>query len=114
MTLAEFLLARIADDEQQAREAIAERERVAPSYPVPDMDFRAWSDTGVPAVLVGAERVLAECEAKRHVIELHYSWELHAAGAPLLEVQAGAAEAILRVLATVYADHPDYQEEWAL
>lgn len=54
-------------------------------------------------------RVLAECEAKRRIINLHPE-----AVAP--EMKAGAAWAsgeVLRILAVQYAGHPDYQTEWA-
>ena len=46
-------------------------------------------------------RVLAECRAKRHLVE--------AAG------RAGddaTRDAVLRSLASAYADHPDHLEEW--
>lgn len=53
-------------------------------------------------------RVLAECEAKRRIVGLHP------------EILGGCQECAnehfpcrtLRVLATVYADHPDYRDGW--
>lgn len=77
-TLSAWLLAQLAADEAEAREALAERKRVryieGHSAAEPDfVDFGldAWPDAGVPAVLVGCERVLAECAALREVVALH-------------------------------------------
>lgn len=44
-------------------------------------------------------RVLAECEAKRAIVEMHAD-----------EIPGDCAE--VRWLASVYADHPYYREEW--
>lgn len=89
MTLADFLLARIAEDEQS----------------LAAMDG-LW-DTGNEADF--AERVLAECEAKRQIVAMEwhhlgdddYAWGMEE-----------AKRQILVVLALPYADHPDYREEW--
>jgi hypothetical protein len=82
MTLTDFLLARIAEDEACA-------------------DGLEWDD-GNPVHQTA--RVLAECEAKRQIVEA------------CAEVLAYDAEAlpqdVLRFLALPYADHPDYREEW--
>lgn len=90
MTLTKFILARIAEDE-----AIANDHRYI------------WStDVGEP--LQKPSRVLAECEAKRGIMAECDGWdrELDQAGA--------VADTVLRVLATIWADHPDYRpEEWA-
>jgi len=63
-------------------------------------------------------RVLAECAAKRRIIELRYSWNLQAEQmteppfGPILQAQVNTADAILRTLAMPYAGHPDYDETW--
>lgn len=96
LTLADFLLARIAEDEASIDEMVRGGD---PSW---------WS----------ADRMLYECEAKRRIVEgrtgiphpsdgcdgscdgpndhwhLVYEWD------------------VLRALAAVYADHPDYREAW--
>ena len=51
-------------------------------------------------------RVLAECEAKRRIIELCGGW------VPDRDVSPLAADYILGLLAVPYAGHPDYDEEW--
>lgn len=48
------------------------------------------------------KRLLAECKAKRQIIEW---WT---AGGVVF------APSILRMMAAVYADHPDYNEEWRI
>ena len=105
MTLVEFLEARIAEDEAEAR----------PMAGLDDDDRGGWS-------IVYAERVLAECAAKRAIIELaqkasaveeefdEYMW----AGAGPEQVDPSTGDAILFALAAVYKDHPDYQQDWAI
>lgn len=112
MTITEFLEARISADESEARQAITERERATP-HEGADTGLQSWPDSPVPAVLVGPERVLAECEAKRSIVAMYKpedakeeSWEPEA-------YMAGAYDDCMRALAKVYNDHPDYQQEWA-
>ena len=102
LTLTGFLLARIAEDE-------------------------ALKHGGYPG------RVLAECEAKRRIVEAHPlvtdqrrlvpAWPGSAPGvacancggnpvdssAPIEDI--GPCDTLL-ALAAVYADHPDYRQEW--
>jgi len=85
MTITEFLKARIAEDEERAQ-------RVR----------RYGLDGG--GGFFGAGRVLGECAAKRAIIETQSVPKIVAVPNPF----------ILRALATVYADHPDYRQEWAL
>lgn len=90
MTITEFLLARIADDEATSAHP-AEHER-AGGYEYADVG-------GMSDVLtVGTDRVQAECAFKR--------W--------LIGTYGGTRDSyvMFRALATVYADHPDYLEEW--
>jgi len=122
-TLADFLLARIAEDERDAdwiHHEDCEHLPPAPTFPC---------DCGYPA------RVLAECAAKRRIVELHEQavWHqpagafIYSLGRRLVEegqhlggctICAGDnSEAAypcptLRALASVYAGHPDYREEW--
>lgn len=83
LTLTEFLLARIAEDEAFWPFAVDEVEFIGPGM----VDAR--------------ERARRDCEAKRLLLE----W----LGAGGLTADAGYA---VRVLATPYADHPDYRDEW--
>ena len=94
MTLTEFLLARIGEDEAAARDT----GWLAFEYGVDSAGREAF-----------AARVLAECEAKRRIVE-------QAIG--IAEVSRAASiedlggEQILRLLALPHADHPDYRKEW--
>jgi hypothetical protein len=88
MTLTEFLLARIAEDESAA-------ERVwlliqDDSSGGPTARFRSLN-----------ERVLAECKAKRAILE-GFGF-----------VMNRDLTLCKKHLAAVYANHPDYQPEWA-
>ena len=82
-TPVEFLLARIAEDEATARLA---------SGP--------WAAV--------ADRVLAECEAKRRILDLLFvveNAELHGDAGTTLN-------SVLRSLALPYSNHSDYRQEW--
>lgn len=96
MTLVDFLLARIADDEAEVQGHC--------------FDYTVW-DTGVSvcrhashvsgytAICFKArahKRTVAECTAKRKIVERPHS--------PV---------GVLRILAEIYSDHPDYDQTWA-
>ena len=100
MTLAEFLLARIAEDE---REAWSIHSSSCAELVETDWGNRPC-DCGLPA------RVVVECEAKRQIINLHPE----AVAAPLRDGAAWSHGEVLRRLALPYAIHPDYQQEWAV
>jgi hypothetical protein len=98
-TLADFLLARIAEDEEVARAVpMGEAFRVASA--TTNISDRITAH----AVHFSPDRVLAECEAKRQIIadvdglsgqfydEIEYR--------------------VLNSLAQPYASHPDFREEW--
>jgi uncharacterized protein DUF6221 len=80
--LVEFLLVRIAEDEQAARDL------------GDDGTVGTWSHW-----------VLAECDAKRHVVRLYQAAQ--AKGASLMMLTE-----VLCTLALPYADHADYRDQW--
>jgi hypothetical protein len=124
--LTAFLLARIGEDEESAREAATWED---------GMYFEPWqahipqagyfnSEMPYGAVEFSAARVLAECEAKRRIVEEHRE---SYAGSKRCEVCAKDAHLeygdvvvdwvrfpcpTMRLLALPYADHPDYRQEW--
>lgn len=139
MTITEFLLARIAEDEQAAQAAspggwqfsgIASvaggalydetRRIVDVVYEQPDDH-----DGSIVRHLLSGEadangahiarhdpaRVLAECEAKRRIVERFM--EAGREGSPDYELGYGLLFAV-HAVAAVYASHPDYEEAWAL
>lgn len=118
LTITEFLLARVAEREVLARAALEKSENTGD---------RQWYVDG-PAAVSGkhwiyatGEKfthreiadfiatndprfVLAECEAKRRIIERY---------AHLAEWgNSGDAEWVLTLLAQPYADHPDFDPSW--
>ena len=121
MNIREFLLARIAEDEEQAEVAKAE-----------------FAHGGYGSY--GPARVLAECAAKRAIADVAARWEHSYMDEDMwyscpLAVAPGETEVgsgysgddkavcrcglearrlkLLSPLASVYSTHPDYQKEWA-
>jgi hypothetical protein len=113
MELSEFLLARIAEDEEVARERADDD-----FYVMPDTSAFEAVDIGPGWVLaVRPARVLAECEAKRRIVETHPIYpdgDQHDCPGPWPGYQDAPNEPCptLRILALPYADHPDYRESW--
>lgn len=105
MTITEFLLARIAEDEQAAGQRVGEMES--------GVELEAGRGGNVKMLLIdppqrwldhegawGTLRVQRECEAKRHLLDESLVWG------------EGCATVIAQYMAEVYADHPDYDPEW--
>lgn len=111
--LVEFLLARIGEDEESARQA-GSGEWESWSHRAGGVDLRDLvenrkrfaevpSDRDEHIARHSPARVLAECVAKRRIVE-------HVEPDPL--TLSPGDDYVLRLLAQVYADHPDYREEW--
>lgn len=104
MTITEFLLARIEEDEEAAR--AAQGEGAYPHYAdtaagecVEMAKSEGCSEEGYRYLRRWLpERVLAECAAKRRIAE--WDAEQYVAYSPI------------KYLASVYASHPDYRDEW--
>lgn len=152
LTLTDFLLARIAEDEEVAKQAKSDSPRWASTQKdgtlkidtgIESMGWEfgggdgIWScddpydDCGTYVSHAFAEgdhiarhdpaRVLAECEAKRRIVEEHSDggkdwdgqrfvhWCRRCAGRRGHEPWPCPT---LRALALPYADHPDYRQEW--
>jgi hypothetical protein len=104
--LAGFLLACIAEDEQRARDA--RWVEPAPFGHLSTVDDCCGCGEDHPYstyLAVDPGRVLAECEAKRWIVERLMNHD--DAG-----ICQGTAVALLRTLAQPYAGHPDFREEW--
>ncbi len=120
MTLAEFLLARIAEDEEVAKRAAF---GYGPAWMSETDDAEGWSVVHADGQrdMVGCEdgdvirhiarhdpaRVLAECDAKRRIVE-----EWQAAADNEDEPYANGLESACLLLALPYAAHSDYDEAW--
>jgi len=119
LTLTEFLLARIAEDEAVATSKPVEWLYIDPGNGI------AMDDLGPGcAITVGPARILAECEAKRRIVrdalEAESAWDEYGGdgdGWPDVETLrriSDTLESQLKHLAAVYADHPDYDESWRI
>jgi len=98
-TLTEFLLARIAEREMLARDM---QHMAAIGRPL--LELRGGGTLGRD--LVDPARVLAECEAKREVVN---AAGYHLEFGRVTPESEDLALSILRALALPYADHPDYR-----
>lgn len=105
MTITEFLEARIAEDEAAADGLLG----VSHSPRTQVYIGTEWVSSPLTS-----ERLLAEAAAKRaimaladHVEGMDYQITSEWGG----DID-GTADDILKALAAVYADHPDYQQEW--
>jgi len=131
MSIVEFLLARIGDDELIARETadafpepyeVADRGHMARLYwngaDFPTMKVEqdetpnGDGDPGAPLhhlARFGPARVRRECAAKRELLDMADPYDFADDGGTGMSVHA---HRIHRILAAVYADHPDYDEAW--
>ena len=118
MTLTEFLLARITEDEAAAREA---------TTPNGGSIYADRNMLGTKLLTHikrrNPARVLAECEAKRRIVESLVDAEDAVTkydsddpnNPPAYWQEWGNLHALrlaAELLALPYADHPDYREEW--
>jgi len=102
--ITDFLLARIAEDETDATHVL---DRLSVGSAILANQLRGY-----------ASRALAECEAKRRIVEMHVDGVGCTADSDAVcdACHYGVSPChgdVLRTLAVVYADHPGYQQEWA-
>jgi hypothetical protein len=116
--LTDFLLARIAEDEANVAAIL----RQDPNWEAdgdgvfdrPDRRI-AYVRGDYAATHIAhwdPARVLAECEAKRRVVELHRTDATDPEVIVCAVCLYGPPCETLRLLALPYADHPDYRPEW--
>lgn len=106
----ERVIAEIEDSDDDARESRGATEGLAWINP-----SNQWNDTW--RLTIPASRVLAECAAKRAIIEEHGAMVMPYAESGYIHHCAECATEFapcrtLRHLATAYADRPGYREEW--
>lgn len=99
--LVEFLLARIEEDERIA-------DHVASVSPSTETEFCLWAtqfafDEDRMIVAADYQRVLAECAAKRNIINDYLT-------APV--AASTVLELVLRQLASAHQDHAAYRDVW--
>ena len=139
MELAEWLMQQIADDEAVAREAVpsitgwsvgleraADRRSIVAHLVIPDdsadssgiasdeVTRTRWLTTAAHIARWHPARVLAECEAKRRIVEEH-AWGEYVVGDGWRTCIADHEESpctTLRLLTMPYADRPGYDPAW--
>lgn len=80
-----------------------------------DLTDEEWVAFGDGGPTDEAQRRLAECDAKRTIIA---TWQNSAANVAAGDANTDAARAepafhhVMKILASLYADHPDWLEEW--
>lgn len=117
--LVEFLLARISEDEAVAvatRDAHDPLDWSNPGVGPVGLAGPVDGPSGYESVVIDPARVLRECEAKRRIVALHSEGDkgtCYTCSVNGTRVQDNLiACPTLRDLAAVYADHPDYRDEW--
>lgn len=114
--LADFLLARIADDEVAAD---LERWHQLPDYLQGrgEWEIRPWEASESFGLDIPDARIAAECEAKRRIVELHHRSGVSCPRCSLGDEDGEVVYEVdpcgtLKLLALPYGDHPDYRDEW--
>jgi hypothetical protein len=124
--LSEFLLARIAEDEAAAKEENSSFLRNHGASALLS-ELEGYGLHWLASSVTTAAHVLAECEAKRRIVELHEVsvadvWVNPPDGLAYQEPERTCAICgwvpdacdTVKALALPYADHADYREEWRL
>lgn len=101
MTLTEFLLARIAEDERLARA----HQALVDANPIP-----VGASVGLLPECLTPQRVMDEAAVKREILNDH-QWHEDVETPTCWECRNRAPCETVLALATVYRSHPDY-EEW--
>ena len=116
--LATFLLARIAEDEAVARAASefgnsSWQPGEAHRWKLNDQDDLPMTEAESAHIARhDPARVLAECAAKRALVERDARQVSYVFAGPGEPPTREEGTDTLRLLALPYADHPDYQEDW--
>lgn len=131
MSIVEFLEARIAEDEAVARQSrnpvfdddydgVANRDEVqrgSDRWDIQphgrDCGWRLGEGMQLDCTCMWPSRVLAECVAKRAILDLWAEANGYASDGDLSGTIAVTAYCYaLRAIALPYAGHPDYRQEW--
>lgn len=112
-SLAQFLFARLDEDEQAARRAGDSFRQIGETGilvategdQVEECATANWGGIAEHIVRHDPARVLAEVDAKRRLIGWVLRW-------PLRPHPPSSVDGVLELLALPYASHLDYREEW--
>lgn len=114
MDVTDFLLLRLAEERAALDEADASTAARSPGARADPTDAGTGSTTGADRL----DRRRAELRALRAVVQLHQGaadiWGFHGCltCGNVADTTAGFPCPTVRALAAVYADHPDYREDW--
>lgn len=120
MTIAEFLTARLDEDEAVARKVL---EKIQPRRTGTDPDYYEDAEGSAASIIwdvdynqggytITAERVLAEVAAKRAIVAEYVREEAANFGDQFLDGLCSGLERSVRLLAQPYAEHPDFDPAW--
>ena len=107
LTVTDFVLARIAEDEATAKLALAPK-----ILPGEASSVVRGLDGGIAGIYVDPARVLAQCAAMRKIVE---EWTYESRGCDTVPARtpvAGALMVVIKHLASIWSDHPSWREEW--
>jgi hypothetical protein len=112
LTVTEFMEARIAEDEERARDFEEHQARaINGDYGTGGGQWATTMWHGVAMIGFTPARVLAECAAMRKIVEMFQTarpamgeWESD---------YASAAYDAVRALASIWSDHPQFDPAWA-
>ena len=103
-SIAEFLEARIEEDEERATSGWSR------------LGDTRWETNNYGQDHLTPAAVQAECAAKRGIIDMHLGDGCLEYCRTCTKEHGGVANPCptIRHLATIYSDHPEYQQEWAI
>lgn len=113
MTLTKFLLERIAEDVEDITEAELNEPKRIDGTTLGGY-WEVEERHGFRYLAIRRARALAECEAKRRIVAQRERSDRSANEGEWAMGYSDANYEALLALALPYADHPDYQQEWAL
>lgn len=122
-TITAFILARVAEDEERAN--FVARLNEGSSWAAPDEPWMlSWQDDKYDLLCIEPSRALAQCKAYRRLIDAAFEhlyvidgeW---GCGHTAEEIRNGECDyndgtlrGVLKALAAIWSDHPDYRQEW--
>ena len=122
-SIAEFLEARIAEDEAAAARFHAHWTDAEAPHAELIGDFGVYPSSEYTEIGLGYGRFIAECAAKRNIITLAGQCNDQAEAANgdhetnfqvVMGGMAAGMDLAIKCLAAAYGNHPDYQQEWAI
>jgi hypothetical protein len=111
MDLTDFLLARIAEDQERAEFVMRQQEG---GWVDPEPWRLSWHDE-YDLLCIAPSRAMTEARIRDKMVTDHTPWHVCAesTGRPPMSGEPRFPCTTLLLLAQPYADHPDYRKEWS-